>query len=426
MNLLHLVQCYYPALGGSEGLMRNLSEQLVRDYGDQVTVFTSANINAESFWRGKWPVLPTGTETLNGVTVRRFRVYAGLQRVRGLLARGSRRLHLPGNDWLRTLETGPIIREYPAAIAAHAAHQADVVFATSFPFLHMYYAVAGARQAYRPVVLLGAIHTADHWGYDRANMLAAIRRADAYIAHTTHERDYLTARGIDPCKVRIIGGGVHAAAFAQAVAHGEGEALRRERGWGDDPLIVSVARHSSLKRLDVAIQAMPLVWGVYPRARLVLAGAATSYTPALERLVQELPMERREQVVLIRNFAEAEKPRLLAAADLVVHTSINESFAIALVEAWAGGKAVIGGDMGAIPSVIEPGRDGLLYHYPDPASLAQAIVVLLSNPAARRRMGEAGRAKVQANYTWSRVAAQVRTVYADVIAAHPKQRSRSA
>lgn len=410
MKLLHLVQCYYPALGGSEGLARHLSEQMVARYGDQVTVYTSANYNAESFWRGRWPVLPTGVEEINGVTVRRFRVYAGMQRVRGLLARGSRRLNLPYNDWLRTIEIGPIIREFPQAIAAH---ESELVFATAFPFLHMYYAVAGARRAGKPVVLLGAIHTADRWGYDRQNMIEAIRRADAYIAHTEHERSYLAARGVDPAKMHVIGGGVHAATYAQA----DGAAMRRHYGWGDDPVVAVLARQSSLKRIDLAIRAMPLVWGVYPRARLLLAGARTSYTPQLEALVRGLPPDQQHRITFVHNFAEEEKPQLLAAADLVAHPSINESFAIALVEAWGCAKPVIGGDVGAVPSVITPGVDGLIFRYPDPASLAQAIVVLLSNPDQAARMGAAGQAKVMARYTWDRVTHQVRAVYDQVLAA---------
>lgn len=359
MKILHVVQSYYPALGGVEGLTRNLSEQLVSAYGDRVTVFTSANPSAESLWRGRWPLLPSGVAVIGGVTMRRFRVFSGLQRLRGLLARGSRRLHLPGNDWLRALETGPLVWEWPQAIAAT---DDEVIFATSFPFLHMYYAGAAARRAGKPLVLLGAIHTADAWGYDRANMIRLIRQADAYLALSEHERSYLVDKGIDPARVHVSGGGVHLADFAQA----DGAELRRAYGWGDDPVILAVARQSVLKRLDLAIEAMPAVWAVHPRARLVLAGAATSYTPVLEDLVRSMPPEQQARIQMIHNFDETLKPQLLAACDVLVHPSLNESFAIVLVEAWAVGKPVVGVDQGAIPSIIHQDGDGLLFRYPEP------------------------------------------------------------
>lgn len=415
MKLLHVVQAYYPALGGVEGLARNVSERLVTTYGDQVNIYTTASATTEALWRGPARRLPEGVEMIDGVAVRRFRVFTGLQWPRGLLARGSRRLRLPGNDWLRTLETGPIVPAWPGALAAA---DADVIFATSFPWLHMYYAGAAARRCDKPLVLLGAIHTDDPWGYDRQNMLRLIRQADAYIALTTHERDYLVAREVDAARIHLIGGGVDAERFAQA----DGATVRQAHGWGDDPVIGVVARQSSLKRIDIAIDSMPRVWAKHPRARLMLAGAATSHTPALLARIQAMPPAQQERITMIHNFAEAEKPALLAACDILVHPSINESFAIALVEGWAAGKPVIGGDRGAIPAVIDLGHDGLLFHYPDPASLAQALIVLLDDPAHAAQLGAAGRAKVAARYTWPRVTAQLRSIY-ETVTHQPRTRT---
>ena len=134
MKILHAVQAYHPAIGGSEWLTRNLSEQLVARYGDEVTVFTTNVYKPEAFWRTKGPLMPSGVEEINGVTVHRFEVFNGLQLLRRLLAQGSRRLNLAYNDWLRTIQTGPLIFDMTQAIANS---DAEVVFATAFPFLHM-------------------------------------------------------------------------------------------------------------------------------------------------------------------------------------------------------------------------------------------------------------------------------------------------
>ena len=408
MKILHVVQAYDPAIGGSEWLTKNLSEQMVSRYGDDVTVFTSNAYKPEAFWRTKGPLMPPGVETINGVTVRRFDIFNRLQLVRRLLAQGSRRLNLPYNDWLRTIQTGPLIPRLTGAIANSGV---EVVFATAFPFLHMYQAVAGARRAGVPAVLLGAIHVADEWDYDRKMMYQAIQQADAYIAHTAFERDHLIRRGVRAEKITIIGAGVEADAFADA----DGEVVREQYEWGDAPVVGVLARQSQLKRLDTVLQAMPKVWAARPNTHLLMAGARTSYSLQLDRMINAFPPDRHAQITVVNDFPEEQKPDLLAACDLIAHPSGNESFGIVFVEAWACRKPVIGARVGSIPSVIDEGRDGLLFEYLDPSSLAQAVVRLLDNPAQRSAMGQAGREKVLRNYTWEIVADRLRAVYAEVV-----------
>lgn len=408
MKILHMVQAYHPAIGGSEWLTRNFSEGLVSRYDDQVTVFTTNAFKPEAFWRSKGPFMRAGVEQIQGVTVHRFKVFNGLQMLRRLLAQGSRRLNLPFNDWLRTIQTGPLMPDLPDAIIKS---DAEVLFSTAFPFLHMYYALAGARRKGIPVVFLGAIHPADAWGYDRKMMFHAIREADAYIAHTAFERDYLVQRGIRPDKITVIGGGVN----AEAYAHADGIALREKHGWGEAPVVGVLARQSALKRLDILLAAMPEVWTVHPQAQLLLAGARTSYSPRIDQMIGTLPPEEQTRVTLINDFPESEKPGLLAACDVIAHPSGNESFGISFVEAWACGKPVIGARIGCVPSVINEGKDGLLFQYPDPSSMARAVSTLLADRSMRLEMGRAGQRKVLQEYTWDIVTDRLRQVYVRVI-----------
>jgi glycosyltransferase involved in cell wall biosynthesis len=411
MKILHVVQAYHPAVGGSEWLTRNFSEHLVSRYGDDVTVFTTNAYKPEVFWRTKGPLMPPGIEKINGVTVHRFRVFNGLQLFRQLLAQGSHRLNLPYNDWLRTIQNGPLIFDMTQAIANSGA---DVVFATAFPFLHMYYALAGARRARIPIVFLGSIHAPDKWGYDRKMTYRAIQQVDAYIALTTFERDYLVQRGIRPGQITVIGAGVDADDYVNA----DGTEIRKRHGWENGTVVGVLARQSELKRLDILLQAMPKVWAVQPDVHLLMAGARTSYSPQIDRMINGLPPEQQARVTVINDFSEDEKPKLLAACDVLAHPSGNESFGIAFIEAWACGKPVVGARVGAISSVIDEGQDGLLFRYLDSDDMARAILALLANPSRRIRMGEAGQRKVLANYTWKIVTDRLRAVYTEVILRH--------
>lgn len=411
MKSLHIVHGYYPSIGGSQWLVQNLSEQLVTRYQDEVTVFTTVAYNTDYFWRTDEPALPTGVEIINGVVVRRFPVFNRLNALRQIMAVGTYRLHLPYNDWLRTLYNGPLI---PGMTPAIAASDADIVFATAFPLMHMYYALWGARHAHVPLIFLGAIHTADQWGYNRPMIYRAIQQADAYIAHTSFERDCLLKRGIAADKIAIIGAGVTPDPFLKA----DGTLLRQHYGWGNDPVITLIAKQSPRKRFNVLLAAMQQVWPAIPDARLVLAGARTLYTPQLETLIQALPPEQQRQVTLIHDLPEANKANLLAACDVFVLPSGEESFGIAFLEAWACGKPVVGARVGAIPSVINEGVDGLLFKYDDPNNLAQALLGLLADQARRIQLGTAGQRKTLTNYTWETVTDRIRQIYTEAIARH--------
>ena len=66
--------------------------------------------------------------------------------------------------------------------------------------------------------------------------------------------------------------------------------------------------------------------------------------------------------------------------------------------------------------MVEDGKTGTLVEPARPDALAAAIRVLLEDPKRGRAMGRAGRLRVEAQFSWSQVAARTRDVYADAIA----------
>ena len=204
----------------------------------------------------------------------------------------------------------------------------------------------------------------------------------------------------------MIGVGVDAEPFVKA----DGIPFRRRHRLLGHPVVAFIGPQGGQKGIDTLLQAMGLVWSHAPEARLVIAGGRTSFSPRIEELVAGLE-EERDKVVLVHNFREEEKPEIFAACDVFAYPSGYESFGIAFLEAWASGKPVIGCRVGAIPTVVEDGRDGLLVPYQDVDRLAAAILRLLSDEELRARLGQRGREKVLTTYTWDRVAARFREVY---------------
>ena len=411
MRVLHVVQGYAPAVGGTEKVIQRISEELVRRHADSVTIYTTAAYNCELFWRRDQPSLPVGLSNVNGVTVRRFPVWNHLNQIRRLLAGVSYKLRLPFNDHFRALYNGPII---PSMTRAIAQESADIVAASSFPLLHMQYALRGGHRAGLPVVLIGGIHTEDDWGFDSPLIYRTLRKADHVVAYTQFERAFLVAKGVPQNQITVIGLGVDAEPLARA----DGHALRQQHGWGDDPIVAYVGQQVAHKRISTLISAMTQVWSDHPNARLLIAGSRTSFTPIIESLVDSLPSGWSQRVTFLHDFDESIKPELFSAIDILAYPSAHESFGLVLLEAWAAGRPVIACAETAPGSVVSDQRDGLLIRHGDESDLASALHGMLASPEWRKQMGQAGQQKVLAEHNWDQVARQFRSVYARTCERH--------
>ena len=96
-------------------------------------------------------------------------------------------------------------------------------------------------------------------------------------------------------------------------------------------------------------------------------------------------------------------PALLDACDVLALPSVEESFGLVMIEAWACKKPVIGADIASTRCIIEPGVDGLTVKPFDAADLAAKLLELITDPEKRASFGERGQRKVLARYTWDRV-----------------------
>jgi glycosyltransferase involved in cell wall biosynthesis len=405
MNILHVVQGYTPAIGGTELQIQRISEELVRQFGDKVTVFTSDCYNAGGFVKPTAPRIPVGWEEINGVKVRRFRAFNLAGPVLKPIQWLAFKLGLPLNEYLRVWYSGPHLSGLAGAIRQYPA---DIVTAASFPLLHMFTALKSARQAGRPVILVGNQHPEDPWGYQRPMIDAAIRQADAYIAMTEYEAQYVTGRGADPGRVFTVGSGVDMEPFGSISR----QDARLYLGLpGEAPLIGFIGQLGRHKGVDTLLNVMPTVWQEVPEVNVLIAGARTSFQRHLEAILSAWPSEFRQRVFFRYNFAEAEKPKLFSSIDIFAYPSGFESFGIAFLEAWAAGKPVIGCRRGAVPWVIKHETDGLLVNYQHEQELAAALLELLRYPEQASALGEAGKRKVLEKYTWPKIAGQFRAIY---------------
>jgi glycosyltransferase involved in cell wall biosynthesis len=95
--------------------------------------------------------------------------------------------------------------------------------------------------------------------------------------------------------------------------------------------------------------------------------------------------------------------------------SFYETFGISVIEAMAFGLPVVATRAGGLPEVVEDGVTGILVPPGDSEALAEAQLRLLLDPDLRRRMGQAGRERVQSEFTVDRIVSQMLDVYHSVI-----------
>jgi glycosyltransferase involved in cell wall biosynthesis len=212
------------------------------------------------------------------------------------------------------------------------------------------------------------------------------RQVDLFIASSDAIRDLLLQDGIEPAAAVTVHEGIDVERMARLEPASAHEAFWLPHG---APLIGNIAALVPHKGQRHLIEAMPLVIREVPDARLVILGEG-ELRQALEHQVKHLHLEKH---VVLPGF-RPDVLALLKSVDLFVMSSETEGLGTSLLDAMAAGKACVGTRVGGIPEVIADGETGLLVPSHDPPALASAIVSLLEDPALRRRMGEAGLARV--------------------------------
>ena len=157
-----------------------------------------------------------------------------------------------------------------------------------------------------------------------------------------------------------------------------------------DLVIGSVSRFDPVKRIELLVDALRRLKDQFPRLVLVLVGGGGELEP-IRRLVAESGLSDR---VIFTGFVE-NPVRVQAALDLYVAASRKEGLPLAMLEAMTAGLAVVATDVPGHRDVVASGETGVLVPPEDPAALAEAVAALLSDPARRKGLGQAGRERVR-------------------------------
>ena len=229
------------------------------------------------------------------------------------------------------------------------------------------------------------------------------RRAAAFVAVSGAVREELIAGGIPGDRIHDIPNSVDVRAFQPADPEQKADA-RARLGIGRDRLVaVYTGRLVSTKGLPALLRAWQGIAGSMPEALLLLVGAGGIGLQNCEAELREF-VERHDLGRQIRFTGSVQDVReYLRAADLFVFPSLKESFGISVIEAMACGLPVIASDIPGLSDVVLPGVTARVVPPHNGDALRDAMVEFLNDRSLRDRMGQAGRLRVEEQYSESRV-----------------------
>jgi glycosyltransferase involved in cell wall biosynthesis len=401
VKVLHVIQRYPPAVGGSENWCRDLSQYLSA-VGDDVRVATLDVLEEEEFWRdpprARCTVRLGRIDRDGRVVVRRYRrslpVYSLYHIVfRRLLDR-----------MLGVYFYGPHSVEMYGRLLSEA-RAADVVHLHTVPYPHNFAGYAAGRLAGRRVVITPYFHPG-HPHYERASHYWLLRRCDAVFVLSEYERDHLVRHGVAAAKIVVTGCGLPEGSYApDGLPEFRRQLLQRYGLAETTALVLYVGRKVEYKGIAVLIDAVRALSSRHDVA-LLLAGPSLDW---FEELYRALPAADKRRIIDLGVLSHQDKVNLLHLGHVLALPSQYESFGIVFLEAWTCGIPVIGAATGPMPGII--GEAGLTFQAGDAEDLSAKIAMILTDRPSARAMVERGRATMLTRYTWSTIGAAVRRAY---------------
>ena len=250
----------------------------------------------------------------------------------------------------------------------------------------------------------------------------ACRCADMILVNAESIRNWLIEDGYPPEKVRIIRNGIDLTRYAGT---GAGSPIRTELGLPKDaPLVIMLARLNPQKGVDDFIKAAAMVRLKRPDVRFLLVGEKLKYIgdgwgpdAGYHSYLHELCVNLGVDDSIVFTGHRSDVPALLAEGALSVLPTHSEGLSNTLLESMAAGLPIIATRVGGNPELVEDGVNGILVPPQAPATLANAILRILDDPALAQRFSAAARVKAREYFSMEKMIGDTEALYIDQLRA---------
>ncbi len=232
------------------------------------------------------------------------------------------------------------------------------------------------------------------------------RRGTLFIAVSEFIRSRLLESGFPPDRTIVHYNGVDVRAFTPPDHE------------TDARTVLSVGRLVEKKGMEYLIEAFARIAGEAPEVRLEIAGDGPLRRP-LERLTSERGVSAR--VTFYGSLPHREVAALMQRSSIICQPSVtaangdSEGLPTVVLEAAATGKPLIGTRHSGIPEIIADGTTGFLVPERDVAALADRLLILIKSAELRRKLGEAGRKRIEREFDLRKQAKRLEEIYRETI-----------
>ncbi len=297
------------------------------------------------------------------------------------------------------------------------AQRADIVH--SYNFYSNLFAAPAAKLAGVPLVVASI--------RDQGVYLTSMQKraqkwacgfADLILVNAQSIKDWLLDEGYPGDKIRIIRNGIDLKRHEQA---GKVSKVRAELGLpADAPLVIMLSRLNPQKGVDDFIKAAAMVRLQRPDVRFLIIGEKLKYMDGgfspdsgYHNYLHELCVNLGVDDGIVFTGHRSDVPELLAEGAISVLPTHSEGLSNTLLESMAAGLPIVATRVGGNVELVEDGVNGILLPPQAPATLANAILKILGDPALAQRFSAAARAKAVGCFSMERMVNDTEALYLD-------------
>ena len=176
--------------------------------------------------------------------------------------------------------------------------------------------------------------------------------------------------------------------------------------------ITLIGRLEPQKGVDTLLEAIPIALKGKGRVEVLIVGDS-HLRPKYE---QQAKNAQAAASIRFTGWLPHQQVRdLLSRTNILVLPSRWENFPLTLLEAMAIGVPILTTPVGGIPELVTDGENGLLVPPENPRLLGEAISYAMGNPDLMTGMAKRAREKVEANFSWGRIAEKYCAVYESLL-----------
>ena len=295
--------------------------------------------------------------------------------------------------------------------------------------IHSHYAIPHAMAAYMAREIAGIPYVVTLHGSD-VHTLGQDPAYKPVVKHTVEEADAVTAvseflkkkaheeLGIER-EIHVIPNFIDSSRFT----HLSGVRLYVESGCvglrkeeeavelnPDEKILLHASNFRQVKRVVELVETMRIVVDHYPETRLIIAGDGPTRIE-VERKIEALDLCNNVHLLGVKSNMQ----EIMCSADMFLLNSSLEGMPLVLLEAMSCSLPVVTTPAGGIPELVRPGKDGAVTKGFEQEEYAQQIIELLENDEKRKKLGQAGRKRVEESFSAERVVKMYEKVFEDVV-----------